>query len=815
MAPHPSLLRRVLPVAALLLAVFAPLAAQERGRIVGRATDVQSGEGLAAVQIVARGIQGSVLTGTTTRSDGAFTLQPLPAGEYTVEAQRIGYAKSNRTRVVVREGEATTVSMALSSIATQGQAIVVTGARREERAIDAPVSIAVVEGETIAERQEPTVFGALKAVPGVDYFETGLAQQQISARGFVSPFTSDVLLLIDNRLSSLPGVAKPIAGLLLATQNDIRQVEVVLGPASALYGAGAASGVVNVITKDPREYPGQSVQITVGTHDLFRVGVRSAGMLGENFGYKLSGERYTARDFETSNQFVVRNDSGRTLFSIADTGVARPQINDEAISGSLYFYPASGARVVYSGGLTRATFINLSNIGRLQGDGWDIYYHQLRANIDNVLGLGSLFIQGYYTGNSAGHTYNIDAATQDRIPTAFGGPGLTRGDAIARETFIDKSSRIDFEIQHGVSFNGTQHLTTGVQWRRSRPNSEGTYLSDGPGLPSIRVDETAAYAQYENEMVPHLRFILAGRADHNTDYGSFVSPKAGVTYTTGDRSWRLTYNRAFDSPPLQVEHALSVLSTNYAGTHLPLILRGAYQGFQFVNIAGGAPLPPIGPLKPVDITSIEAGFKGAVFGSLVADATIYRSRFKNFIAGPLPINDPAHGIFVADGNGGARREITLTYFNYGELGVWGGDLGLQLPLTRMVALSGAASYERPDDEFKNGRAGVAKPSFNAPLHKYHAGITADGWWRPGSYAELNFSHVSRFDFVAAQAYGTGPVPTYDVVDVNAGIPLPMLTFASVRAGIAIKNLLDKRHVELPGAPVLGRVLMATFSTDYR
>src|SRR5205823_11081401 len=128
----------------------------------------------------------------------------------------------------------------------------------EERVTDAPASVAVVEATTIEERKEPTVFGALRDLKGVDFFETGLAQQQVSARGFVSPFTSNMLLLIDNRLSSLPGVGAPIPGLVPASQNDVRPVEAVLGPRSALYGANAGTGVLNFLTQDPREYPGPS-----------------------------------------------------------------------------------------------------------------------------------------------------------------------------------------------------------------------------------------------------------------------------------------------------------------------------------------------------------------------------------------------------------------------------------------------------------------------------------------------------------------------------------------------------------------------------
>ncbi|MDQ6830281.1 MAG: TonB-dependent receptor [Gemmatimonadota bacterium] len=795
-------------------ALLATAASAQTGRITGKVTEGASGQPVQSVIVVARSPQGTAVAGATSGIDGSFAIERVPAGIYNVEAARIGYGKSTRTRIAVINGQATEVSIAMSPIPMQGEAVVVTGTRREERITDATASIGVVDGQVIEQKQEPTVFGALRQLKGVDFFETGLVQQQVSARGFVSPFTSNMLLLIDNRLSSLPGVGAPIPGLVLATKNDIRQVEVVLGPSSALYGANAGAGVVNIITKDPREYPGQSLEVTAGNQNILRIGVRSSGILSDLFGYKVSAETYTGKDFERYNFFPVRNPTtGAVIYTANDSSVVNNNVDIKTFGGSLYFYPVSGARVVYSGGFTRSNFINLSNIGRLQGDDWDLYYHQLRTNLDNFFGFGSLFLQGYYTGNSAGKTYNIDNAAQQQIPVIFGGPGKSRSDAIAAATFVDKSSRLDFEAQHTVGFLQQHFFTTGVQWRRSKPVSNGTYLSDSPGNPAISIDETGAYAQYENQMVPNLRLTLTGRYDHNSDFGNFFSPKAALSYGMGDQNVRVTYNRAFNAPPIQVEYAQSFIRRQ---SGLDIWLRGAHKGFEFVNLTPGGAVPaPIAAIKPAEITSLEAGYRGTWFDRLFVDVAAYQSNYKNFITSPLVINDAAHGIFVKDDNGAARREVTLTYFNYGELDITGVDVGAQLALNSMFSVSGAMSYQHPDSTFKNPRTGVAKPSFNAPQHKYHGAIDARDWFKVGTYAEAAYTHVSNFNFISAQAYSTGPVPAYDVVDLNAGIPLSFITSTNARLGIAVKNVFDKKHIEVPGSPILGRLIMGTFSIDYR
>ncbi len=794
--------------------LVAAVASAQTGRITGKVTEASGGQPIPQVTVVARSPQGTAVAGATSGADGAFAIEKVPAGVYNVEAARIGYGKSARPRIAVIVGQATEVMIVMSPVALEGAAVVVTGTRREERVTDAPASIGVIDGQVIEQKQEPTVFGALRTLKGVDFFETGLVQQQVSARGFVSPFTSNMLLLIDNRLSSLPGVGAPIPGLVLATKNDIRQVEVVLGPSSALYGANAGAGVVNIITKDPREYPGQSVEVTAGNRDILRIGVRSSGILSDMFGYKVSAESYTGKDFERFNFFPVRNPStGVTVYTANDSSVVNHNIDIKTFGGSLYFYPMSGARVVYSGGFVRSNFINLSNIGRLQGDDWDLYYHQLRTNLDNFFGFGSLFLQGYYTANSAGKTFNIDNAAQQQIPAIFGGPGKSRDDAITAATFVDKSSRLDLEAQHTVGFLQQHFFTTGVQFRRSKPVSNGTYLSDSPGNPAIQIDETGAYGQYENQMVPNLRLTLTGRYDHNSDFGNFFSPKAALSYGIGDQNVRVTYNRAFNSPPIQVEYAQSFIRRQ---SGLDIWLRGAHKGFEFVNLAPGGAVPaPIAAIKPAEITSVEAGYRGTWFDRLFVDVSAYQSTYKNFITSPLVINDAAHGIFVKDDAGAARREVTLTYFNYGQLDIKGVDVGAQLALNNMFSVSGAMSYQHPDSAFKNPRIGVAKPSFNAPQHKYHGALDARDWWMMGTYAGVAYTHVSNFNFISAQAYSTGPVAAYDVVDLNAGIPLSFIPSANARLGIAVKNLLDKKHVEVPGSPILGRLIMGTFSIDYR
>ena len=77
------------------------------------------------------------------------------------------------------------------------------------------------------------------------------------------------------------------------TSDDVSQIEVVLGPSSALYGPNAHSGVVNIITKRPIQSLGTIVGYTTGSREFNKAQVRHAGKLN-NFSYKMSAVNFTA-----------------------------------------------------------------------------------------------------------------------------------------------------------------------------------------------------------------------------------------------------------------------------------------------------------------------------------------------------------------------------------------------------------------------------------------------------------------------------------------------------------------------------------------
>ena len=794
----------------LVLGAFDVGAQGAPGAIRGRVLDGRTREPIPYARVVLRDEQGHVAAGAATDTTGHYVIVSAPPGRYVLEASRIGYANANVPAVQVVGDSTLTIDLSLSVMAAQSDVIVVSAARRLERAADSDVSATVVSADQVTQRAEPTVFGSVRQVRGVDFFNAGLGQQQPNARGWPNAFTTNMLFLIDGRLATLPGLGTTLPGMVPVTQNDVAQIEVLTGAASALYGANAAQGVINVVTRDPLQYPGQAASLTVGDRNTLRYDVRLAGLVASTFGYKVSFESFQATDFSRQVKIagLVPPDSA---FDDPE-----PQVTTLSTGATLYWYPSVGRSVAFSTGFQESDYVNLSVAGRIQVKGWHNAYQQLRAQWGNVLG-GSVFVQGNYTKNDAGESYYLDNMARSGQAQPGGQPPLTFERAMAGALFVDKGDRFDAEAQYTANIKARHFFTAGAMWREAHPYSGGTYLTDsvgGSGTDApVVIRETGAYLGYDNLSIKNVRLTLVGRYDTHSDLDARFSPKASVSLTLPKgNSLRLSYNQAFNSPNTYLLYARSPIGR--AGT-LPLVIRGNRLGWQFTPPVSGAAATPLQPLRPLEVRSVEVGWHGAPHRTLTTDATIYASTFTNYISRQTRINDPSRGIFAIDPlTGLPLREITFSYTNYGQLPVTGLDLLAEWTPNPRWQATASMSYQMPG-EFSKALAGLDEPQINAPAHKYKGAVQWREWLRAGSSLELSAVSVREFFFQSTPAYLQGTVPAYTVMDLTAGMPLPRrMLGADARVQFNVSNLLDNQHIEIPGGATMGRWIRGSVSVNW-
>ena len=136
-------------------------------------------------------------------------------------------------------------------------------------------------------------------------------------------------MLTDNRLAGLPALRVNLIHFLPLNDEDIDRIEVVLGPGAALYGPNTANGVLHVITKSPLESQGTVVTLGAGERSVFQSTFRSAFLVNEDFGVKISGQvfrgdewRYVDAKEDRARQEAINDPTG-CVTNLESRGVRR------------------------------------------------------------------------------------------------------------------------------------------------------------------------------------------------------------------------------------------------------------------------------------------------------------------------------------------------------------------------------------------------------------------------------------------------------------------------------------------------------------
>jgi iron complex outermembrane receptor protein len=206
----------------------------QTGTLIGKITDAISGDPLVAATIKAGD------NGIIANFDGTFELKLVP-GSYDLEISYVGYSHY-KISINIAANEVYTLEVGMEEATTILETATVTASKFEQKLGEATISLEVLKPEMINNSNTIAVDEALDKVPGVQIFD-----QSISIRGgsgYSFGAGSRVLLLIDD----IPALQAD-AG--LPNWNDvaienINQVEVVKGAASALYGSSALNGIVNI-----------------------------------------------------------------------------------------------------------------------------------------------------------------------------------------------------------------------------------------------------------------------------------------------------------------------------------------------------------------------------------------------------------------------------------------------------------------------------------------------------------------------------------------------------------------------------------------
>ena len=226
--------------------------------------------------------------GEVTDSLGRAELTGLPYGEYELEVSSLGYRDARR-RIAVAEPEAS-YRIEMTELVNNLDEIVVTGTMKAIRKSQSVVPVEIYTPAFLRQNPTPSFFEALQNVNGVrPQLQCSVcATGDIHINGMEGPYT---MVLIDG-MPIVSGLST-VYGLNGIPNSIVDRIEVVKGPAAALYGSEAMGGIINVITKHPGQVPRLALDVhatgygEVNTDAAFgrQIGDRLQTVLSANYFY--------------------------------------------------------------------------------------------------------------------------------------------------------------------------------------------------------------------------------------------------------------------------------------------------------------------------------------------------------------------------------------------------------------------------------------------------------------------------------------------------------------------------------------------------
>lgn len=629
---------RSLLLAVLLLPVWVSSATAQQSptaRLRGTITDSATGRPVVAVQVMAEG-QGEA----TTDRAGRWQLRGLAAGRITLQMRRPGYAAITRT-IDLSVGEERVIDALMAPVATELTPMVVSATRDLRSLAQVPVAVSVADSATIHSSRTAGLHEVLRLTPGVQATSRfGLDDVNLSIRGSGVRTTfgvRGVAMVVDGVPITEPDGQTRLDIIELA---NARQVEVVRGPASALYGGTAAGGVVNILSRSALETNGATLRVSGGTFGFEKYdGTIGAVTADRTLGAYLSGTWTESDGFRVHNNNQMKRLNFRGEWAAAE----RTRISLEA--------SASDLDMTIPGALTAAEFgvtpfaaepTTVANNFARRDERW-----RAGVKLDQGVTLagqaGTLSAYGFFGERELDHPiFQVIDQSLDRfqtgarltLPLAASGWRVTTG--------------ADYDVLYG---------------------SSGRFLNVGGERGAVTVDQSndvpniGVFGQIEGRILPRLAFTVGGRYDR-VEYGvtDFINPalSASPSFTQFSPKGTLSWQLGADA---------SIYGTVARGFDVPTL----------TEITASAD-PNLGfnpDLDPKRLWNYEVGVKSLVGGRLFVDAAVYTQSITGEL---LPRN-----AIVA----GTNQTVTV-FDNAGRSRHWGTELAVNAFVTRQIDLG--ASY---------------------------------------------------------------------------------------------------------------------------
>ena len=606
---------------------------------------------------------------------------------------------------------------------------VVTASRGKQSPLDSPNSTTIITKQDIRLSGITRIPELLRRVAGMDVMEITGGDENVSMRGFNHRLSNKLLVLVDGRSVYNDILGSTFWETLSIDVDQVERIEVVRGPGSALYGANAFAGVVNIITIAPGEgRPG--MRVGAGDHGQVYGSAWATGREGD-FGYRVSGgyTRYPRWTREISGN---RRDVAVGDYADLDLGSQNVRLD-----GRVSYRINKDNELIFGGGFSRVD-LNIYGEGPLndyflKGDILEAGIDYKGQHFNAKTYYNRLAVNGGESYQYLGHTLYPTNATQNVF------------DAEVEYVNDFHTGPLGHDIHVGVGYR-----LKDIDWN---------YLSS-----NIPVENHgSAYLQDTIKIGSHVSIVGSGRVDYEPYLKRIVgSPRGSVLIKPNDKQViRLSGSTAFRAP-------------TYLEAYLNLPVQVQLPGAELISSAK-SPDKPDFILQPEQITSAEVSYLNQQSDYLEFEINAYYNRVTNLIelaqARPQTLAEQAAGVGGLDLTTGRYTAAFGGWDNECDIyNVFGGEVGVRaypvegLDLFANYALN-VSNQQRP--------AGCTVPEDKrTSMHKFNAGVQLR--------TKIGFNGEITFHYQSAQTWNE-QVATSNAI-VYQQFPLPAYTLLNGRVG---------------------------------
>ncbi|AKF03297.1 TonB-dependent receptor domain-containing protein [Sandaracinus amylolyticus] len=654
---------------------------------------------------------------------------------------------------------------------------VVSAARFAQSPLDAPASTTVISRQDIRLSGLYNLPEVLRRAAGVDVMTTTPVDSNLGIRGFNQRLSNRVLVLVDGRSTYIDTLGATLWMTLPVGPSDVERIEIIRGPASALYGANSFSGIVNVITRPPGE-PSTEAIVGGGNGNTLWGHAQTSGRI-ERLAYRI------AAGYLTTHRFTREVGPDRVdYFTPDEYGDPAAATAGGFANASLRYRIIPELQVSLQGGV-------VDRLQNFQGTG-PLRDFIARGPVAHVLGS----IETPYGSIRAFYTHFDAQAQLSSVP---------RGGDPVRGDFV--SGTFDVEAEFAQEFDLLVHhnLHVGASYRRK------TVAWDYLGQ-AYEQNHYALFIQDAMRLTEWLSLVGSFRTDfHPLLPDPVFSPRGALLVHPSERSTiRASVGTAFRTPTFLESYLDLRNPTPIPGVHV---------------IAQGSEIARGGVLQPENILSAELGYRNEEFEFLDFEINVYYNRVSNLISlaqvQPFRLADYSGGVDQGDflqsySRGTASYPVgTITFQNEPPIfDVVGGEA-----MTRIYPVTGLDIYANyainqtfttvPATASGVFRADEARTS----THHVNAGIQYRSEFGLDISVDFHFASEQRWleqvfttEDGGGVAYGEFDLPAYYLI--NARIGYRMLD-DHLDIGIVGFNITDNRHRQHPFGQELSARFMLT------